>query len=296
MTFLIGIDSGGTHIVGTAYTQDGQQLTQTTAGPGNIFLDQDKTMANLHTVIETLIDEVPGQTCTQILVGIAGVEITDNANQVASKLQADFSVATTVISDAQLALLNGLEGADGTLIIAGTGSIVYGRQHGQILRYGGWGQLLGDTGSAYKITEAAMKVALASHDQGNNSPLQALLCQLLKADSMPAAARNYYQLSREAIAAFATKIAAAADAGDSAATTVISAAAEALGREGAGLLNRYRQPTPLALALSGSVLTHNEAFRATLVATVAKHFPDIQPVVVTTNNSRGVVFWHRWQG
>lgn len=295
MTFLIGIDSGGTHIVGTAWTPAGEQLAQTTAGPGNIFLDQTQTLANLHTVIETLIAAVPGQTCTQILVGIAGVETTGNADQVASTLQADFSVATTVISDAQLALLNGLEGADGTLIIAGTGSIVYGRQHGQTLRYGGWGQLLGDTGSAYKITEAAMKFALASHDQGKTSPLQDLLCQLLKADSMPAAVRQYYQLSREAIAAFAAKIAAAADAGDAEAASVITTAAEALGREGAGLLCRYQQPTPLALALSGSVLTHNEAFRAALVATIAKQFPAIQQVVVTTNNSRGVVFWHRWQ-
>lgn len=294
MTYLIGIDSGGTHIVGTAWQAEGQQLAQVTAGPGNIFLDQTQTLANLKTVIQTLVTQMAGQTCQHILIGIAGVETTGNADEVAAQLTAAFAVPVSVISDAQLALLNGLEGADGTLVIAGTGSIVYGRQNGQTVRFGGWGQLLGDTGSAYKISEAAMKQALSSYDRGQTSHLQTVMTALLGATTMPAAVRQYYQLSREAIAAFAAKIAIAAENGDADAARVLTEAATALGAEVTGLLARYADPAPSRLALSGSVLTHNQKFRETVIDRVRLHFPAIDPVAVTTNNSRGVIFWQLW--
>jgi N-acetylglucosamine kinase-like BadF-type ATPase len=294
MTYLIGIDSGGTHIVGSAWQADGKLLAQATAGPGNIFLNDTQTLINLKQVIRALTTQLADQPCSQVLVGIAGVETTNNAAAVAQELQTTFRIPTDVISDAQLALLNGLAGADGTLIIAGTGSIVYGHQQGKITRFGGWGQLLGDTGSAYKISEAAMKQALDDYDRQRESALQTLMCELLHANDMKAAVRQYYQLSRETIAAFAAKIAELADRGDVAATTIITQAAQALGQEAIGLLSRYQQPAPMQLALSGSVLTHNAMFRQALIATVQAQYPGIQPVVVTTNNSRGVIFLQRW--
>lgn len=294
MTYQIGIDSGGTHIVATAWDNSGKQLAQTTAGPGNILIDGTGTMRNLHRVIEKLTAELDGQACTQILAGIAGSATTGNGDSVAAQLQKDFSIPTAVVNDAELALLNGLEGADGTLVIAGTGSITYGRQNGQFLRVGGWGQLLGDTGSAYQIFALAMKKALAAHDRGEASPLITLCQSLLEANSMPAAVRRFYQLDRAHLAAFAAKIAVAADDGDEAAQAVITESAQALAQEVLVLLDRYDQPTPLKLALSGSVLVHNQSFRGTLVAAIRERYP-VEAQVVSTNNSRGVLFWHRWQ-
>lgn len=294
MTYQIGIDSGGTHIVATAWDAAGKQLAQTTAGPGNMLLDQPGTMANLTRVITTLTTQLGPADCSQILAGVAGIATTGNAPAVAAALQRQFSIPTAVINDAELALLNGLEGEDGTLVIAGTGSITYGRENGRFLRVGGWGQLLGDTGSAYKIFAVAMQRALAAHDRGEASTLIPLCQRLLEADSMPAAVRHFYQLDRATLASYAAKVAAAAVAGDAAAQQVITDAASALGQEVLMLLDRYEAPRPLKLALSGSVLVHNAAFRDTLVTTVSAKYP-VSAQVVTTNNSRGVLYWSRWQ-
>lgn len=294
MTFQIGIDSGGTHIVATAWDEWNNQIDQVTAGPGNILLNENGTLDNLNHVVSALTSELKGEKCTQILAGIAGVATTGNGASVAAQLEKDLGIPTAVINDAELALLNGLEGADGTLVIAGTGSITYGRQNGQFLRVGGWGQLLGDTGSAYQIFALAMKKALAAHDRGEGSPLITLCEALLEANSMPSAVRRFYQLDRAHLAAFAAKVAAAADDGNKAAQTVITESARALAQEVLVLLNRYAEPTPHKLALSGSVLVHNESFRNTLIETIRARYP-IQAQVVTTNNSRGVLFWHRWQ-
>src|SRR5258705_1352005 len=55
-----------------------------------------------------------------------------------------------VISDAEAALLGAHEGRAGLLVLAGTGSIVLGRdERGRVARAGGLGPLVGDEGSAF---------------------------------------------------------------------------------------------------------------------------------------------------
>ncbi|WP_225046730.1 N-acetylglucosamine kinase [Lacticaseibacillus kribbianus] len=293
MTYLIGIDSGGTHIVATAWAPDGRQLAQVTAGPGNVFLDAAGTRANLTAAVTALTAQLKGETCSQVLIGIAGVETTGDAPALAAEFTAAFGIPTAVISDAQLALLNGLEGADGTLVIAGTGSIVYGRQAGRFTRYGGWGQLLGDTGSAYKLVQAAMVQALADHDQGRPTKLAATLPKLLEASDMSGAVRRFYAGTRQDLASLAAKLAPLAET-DAETGAVFTAQARALAAEICGLMARYAAPRPTKLALSGSVLTHNAAFRKQVIAAVRLSYPDVEAAVVTTNNSRGVLFWARW--
>src|SRR5262245_45624793 len=55
-----------------------------------------------------------------------------------------------VISDVEAALLGALDGRPGLLVLAGTGSIVLGRDdEGRVARAGGLGPLIGDEGSAF---------------------------------------------------------------------------------------------------------------------------------------------------
>ena len=64
-----------------------------------------------------------------------------------AELTAEFGIRTDVMSDAELAL-NAAFGpeADGMLVISGTGSVVFLRKNGTLLRAGGWGHILGDGG------------------------------------------------------------------------------------------------------------------------------------------------------
>src|SRR5678816_2149920 len=47
---------------------------------------------------------------------------------------------------------------DGISVIAGTGSMAYGEYEGRTARAGGWGELIGDEGSAYWIAREGMNL------------------------------------------------------------------------------------------------------------------------------------------
>jgi len=294
MKYVIGIDSGGTHIVGQALTDTGKILEESKSGPGNILLDKSQTLINLEKVLSDLLSKLNIDDCQYILIGIAGVEITDNAKEVSAIISNKFGIKTFVIGDAKLALLNGLEGQDGTLVISGTGSVVYGRQRGKSIRFGGWGNLLGDTGSAYQITSVAMKEMLYDYDYGQKSELEDILLIELKASSVQEAVRNFYTLNRKEIASIAVKIAHAANDGNTTAIKVLEDQANALAEEILGLFSQYSHQIPNKIAFSGSVLVHNDFFRKIILNRIRKEYPDLKPITVNTNNARGAIFWNLW--
>ncbi len=65
----------------------------------------------------------------------------------------------------QIALEAAFDTEPGVIVIAGTGSIAYGRdQLGSALRAGGWGFAIGDEGSAHWIGRAALTAVLRAAD------------------------------------------------------------------------------------------------------------------------------------
>jgi N-acetylglucosamine kinase-like BadF-type ATPase len=119
------------------------------------------------------------------------------------------------------------------LIVAGTGSIGYGRTvSGAEVRTGGWGYLLGDEGSAFAVGLAGLAAVLRAHD-GRAAPT-ALGAALLDAWALTGPdgiiARVYQQPPpREEIAALAPLVAAAARASDVVAAGILADGGAALG-------------------------------------------------------------------
>ena len=73
-------------------------------------------------------------------------------------------------SDVYAALASGTWGKEGTLIIAGTGAILFGYQNQKTFRVGGWGYLLGDEGSGYHLGKLAIRSILKADDE--QTPLE----------------------------------------------------------------------------------------------------------------------------
>ena len=73
-----------------------------------------------------------------------------------------------VTTDAAILLAAGTPEGWGLALVAGTGSIAYGRMaDGRRARAGGWGHLLGDEGSAYALVLAGLRaVARAADGRG----------------------------------------------------------------------------------------------------------------------------------
>ncbi len=77
---------------------------------------------------------------------------------------------TLVTDDAFIALAGATAGEPGLVVIAGTGSIAFGRNAaGRTARAGGWGYLFGDEGGGFWIARQAIRAAL-SFEEGWGVP------------------------------------------------------------------------------------------------------------------------------
>ena len=86
-----------------------------------------------------------------------------------------------------------LAGADGISVIAGTGSMAYGEHAGRGARAGGWGEIIGDEGSAYWIAREGMNLfSRMSDGRAPVGPLHALVRERLGiANDLDLCARIY---------------------------------------------------------------------------------------------------------
>src|SRR6185369_3788449 len=112
--------------------------------------------------------------------GIAGVDRPDDARVVRGIMRRiGYKAKTLVVNDALVALEAGAPEQPGIVVIAGTGSIAYGRNdRNQSARAGGWGYVLGDEGSGYWIGRAALRAVLREADR--RGPQTLLTSLLLK--------------------------------------------------------------------------------------------------------------------
>ena len=77
-----------------------------------------------------------------------------------------------VVGDVEIGFEDAFGPGPGVIVIAGTGSIAYGRNaQGEIARAGGWGHAISDEGSGHWIGVAAISAAMRASDRGENPTL-----------------------------------------------------------------------------------------------------------------------------
>ena len=186
MMHVLGIDAGGTKTVCQLADQRGEVVAEARRGGANLQavgeLEVEKV---LHDVMEEAIGDLDVRPAA-ICLGIAGVDRPDDAQVVRAIMKRiGYKAKVLVVNDALVALEAGAPDQPGVVVIAGTGSIAYGRnERNQAARAGGWGYMLGDEGSGYWIGRAALRAVLRESDR--RGP-QTLLTGLLL---------NYYGVAR----------------------------------------------------------------------------------------------------
>jgi N-acetylglucosamine kinase-like BadF-type ATPase len=139
-----------------------------------------------------------------------------------------------VTDDATIALSGALAGEPGIVVIAGTGSIAFGRNaQGRTARAGGWGYLFGDEGGGFWIAREALRAALR-WEEGWGSPtaLRAILLDSTGARNMNDLMHRCYtpEFPRPRIAALSLLVNDAAEKGDPIAHEILGEAAGELAR------------------------------------------------------------------
>ena len=237
---LVGVDLGGTRIRlvasgGQAGRIDWSRKVETRA-PG---------LAHLPRFLRRLWRRwgLSRREVEALVVAARGVWTARERRHAAGRLRG-LARRVRVISDAEAAFMGALGDRSGLLVLAGTGSIVLGRnRRGRWRRAGGLGPLLGDEGSAFWIGREWLRVKAPARNFARARKL----------------ARSADVVAR--IAALAPEVLRRGRHDDRQARAIVRAAQDHLAALARRVARELRLPRPLPVSWAGSLLG-DRAFRA----------------------------------
>ncbi|MEH2260654.1 N-acetylglucosamine kinase [Nostoc sp.] len=298
MSYILGIDGGGSKTVCILMNDLRQVLGRGEAGPSNyqsigIKATLQSIQSAIHNAVEAAII-TNTVNIDAICLGLAGVSRTADIEVVKglvkelqnNKLPITWALqpANIVIcNDALIALVGGIGQPVGIVVAAGTGSIVFGRNHqGHTKRVGGWGYILGDEGSAYKIAIAGMNAALKSYDGRDiSTSLVEGFKQHLNLASIEDLIEVIYrrEWGVKQIAALAPVIDLAAASGDEVANNVIDDVVKELVKATSTVINAiFSADSVLDVVTTGSVWRGKSKIHQRFAASLIKKFPNIKVI------------------
>ncbi len=174
MGIFLGIDGGGSQT--SCAIGDETSLLGSGSGAGSNVLRVGEAQArkSITAAIRQacMAAKVTPKEITRTCIGVAGgarPETTEIARRIISGL---VSGEVEVVGDMVIAMEAASGSGSGVVVIAGTGSIAYGRTaEGQTARAGGWGFAISDEGSGHWIGRAAVTAAMRACDEGQNGGL-----------------------------------------------------------------------------------------------------------------------------
>jgi len=158
----LGIDGGGSKTAFLLVDDYYNEICHLQSGPSNYLSVGGEAAKAAITQGVSRLTERPNIVCG----GFAGAGRPDSVTFYRELLQSLIPEAQVIIeSDAFIASIGAIGIDPGVLLIAGTGSIVIGRdQERSMFRVGGWGPYFGDEGSGFWIGREAVRAALRSID------------------------------------------------------------------------------------------------------------------------------------
>jgi len=282
--YFLGIDGGGTKTL-CAVGDDSQRLATAAAGPSNVLrAGEAQARESLHQSVRQACAAagITLQQVTQTVVGAAGAARPEVAEIVRRALAEILPSPIQVVGDMEIALEAAFGAGPGVIVIAGTGSIAYGRDaQGNTARAGGWGFAISDEGSAHWIGRAAAAALVRDMDRtesdrtrGDTKARAALLDSPLVSALLKAWNLNSLEDFARAAGAvaphdFATLFPAVVDSPEDSATQILASAGAELARLASVVICRLfppsssfeshasaAAPASVPVAMAGGVFRH----------------------------------------
>lgn len=227
--FFLGVDGGGTGCRARVEDGAGRVLGQGLAGPATLRLGVEGAWAAVTTAAEAALAEAGIAEAARVAagVGLAGIG-RKGTREALAELSTPWG-ACAFASDGEVACLGAHAGADGGIVIAGTGSIGLGTVEGRALRVGGYGFPISDEGSGADLGLRALQLALRAQD--GRIPETALLGEVMQRfGGDPFAMVGWMDRATATdYAALAPLVLRHADQGDAAGRQIVQAAADEIG-------------------------------------------------------------------
>lgn len=269
MKYLIGIDGGGTKTDCAIADLGGQIIHQSAGKPSNfLVIGVEEAVENLFALIEENLFALEGDfsEVKQIVIGVAGAGREEDA-MILEKGFLDYAdqegihfKGVKVLSDAHIALEGAFPNSAGCILIAGTGSILFGKdESGNIHRVGGFGRLIGDEGSGYSIGRKALNaVSKVTDGRGEETLISELLDAKMNSDASKNIINKVYKEKLD-VASIAKIVIEAAEESDPIAEDILDEEADELILHIRSLINKIHTDK-LNVAFSGSLIDNKNYY------------------------------------
>jgi N-acetylglucosamine kinase-like BadF-type ATPase len=290
--YVIGMDGGGTKTAAIIAALDGTIVAEHVAGPSNFQIIGVDTAAQ--TIFSLIIECCRSAQCTPndiavVALGLTGAGRAADQKRMADGLKAHASAQgarlkkVIVESDARIALEGAFKGGPGIILIAGTGSIAFGKDaRGAIHRVGGWGRILGDEGSGFFIGRSGLTAVTRFIDgRGEKTLLAKMIAEKFQLVDQAAIIGAVYKNSFD-VASVAPLVLEAAAKQDRVSRLIIEQASTELTDHVGALAkklaagSRKKVSAKIPVSFIGGLIANETLLRRMLKAQLADALPHIQ--------------------
>lgn len=283
----LGVDAGGTKTQALVATRDRSGMLciigQGKSGPGNpLSCGLEAAAAAICDAVTAALATVAGNPTS--VVAVAGAASEGPREELKQRFRQHPALRSCeIVPDVAPLFAYTRETTPTLAVVVGTGSSLFIRQpSGTVTRYGGWGHLLGDEGSGYRLGRAALRHALRNLEDGSSQTelthvvLKALGCvtyeELLTAVYSNPTPRTY-------IASLAARLMDLDAHGDLCSREIVQDECDALANAIARACNHSGLKGEITdCVLTGSIVVHNTRFRARLLEQSGQRFRSVQVV------------------
>jgi len=281
MKYLIGIDGGGTKTKCVVTDLNGNSVYESLGGPSNFLVyGLDKVSEN---IINLLTDCTKNLNCdfnnfSCVVIGTSGagrkedaVRLKDHFIKFTKEQVKNFYVE----SDARIALEGAFTGKPGSILISGTGSIMFGKDsEGKIHRVGGFGRQVGDEGSGYSLGKKGLQTISKFYDgRGKGTSLVKFFSDNFEINNGEQLINAVYKNNFE-IASIAEQVVVAAGNNDDLCVKIIEEETDELILHIKAMKERLKLK-PFNVSFTGSIIANDNYFSQMLRKKINERFDDV---------------------
>ena len=276
--YYCGWDGGGSKTKVCVTDENGVVLIESEFGPINLNGNSADTVKNtirdcinFMNTLDNGLDKYKG-----LVVGVAGVSNREATETIENLIREyGYGGNLRILGDQEIALAGAIKGA-GAILIAGTGSVCFGRdENGKTFRSGGYGYLIDDVGSGYAISRDILISVVRSLDgRGQNTCLTNMVFERLNVKSQEELITWLYapETEKSQIATLSPLLLSALEQGDEVAKLIANKAAQDL----AELVVAVWKKADIQngeVALLGSIVTYYEDIEKQIIDILKKELP-----------------------
>lgn len=299
MKYIIGMDGGGTKTICAISDLDGNILFKCSGGPANFLAyGVNDVSQNIFNLIEKCVQELKINffDIKAILAGTAGGGRRDDAEMLEKGIISILHSKNIEIenikveSDAIVALEGAFPGKPGSILIGGTGSIMFGKDTaGQTHRVGGFGRIIGDGGSGYSIGRKGLFAISKDLDgRGKHTLITELASAKFNFNSSENLIREVYKNSFD-VASMSPVVLSAAEKSDQIALKIIDEESEELILHIESMIRKINHPH-LDVAFIGGLISNDNIFSKLLKEKISHKIPAVNIVQPEYPPEEGAIF------